>query len=217
MNSITELNLSLHPNNQIEILSHEEFKQRILKPLNGYSPTILEQVVAKITKCENIGDGYRFEVSKTKKKKIIEVHTNGRIFINQNRYDEHFDSNSGRYRYNLHGSSVYVEKLIGIGYLFEINEFPSSLGNLVVNVMDCSANYNTAEQLGIKQDFSLDNLEFTLNTRNSSHGKLCTALFKRIGKVYRTSANDLELIQAIQLKDDKYIINYLDEHCVRIK
>jgi hypothetical protein len=81
------------------------------------------------------------------------------------------------------------------------DELPDTFSGLTINVLDGSGNIYTAEYLGIKPDYRLCNLEWTLNLDNLNHGRMIKGMYKRTGHVHRFSANDIQLYQLYQTKD----------------
>ena len=92
---------------------------------------------------------------------------------------------------------VTVERLIKVAHAVETDSLPYELHHLSVNVMDLSGNESTANKLGVNQDFSLDNLEWTPKEINLAHPKTVLKIKELTGKLYRIPANDLKLPQIV--------------------
>lgn len=215
MNSISELNQSLCSDNQLQIVTLEEFK-RLHK--GNRNSTKFERFVASIKKVEDVGDGYRFTIDNGNGTiKTLSALTNGLVTFNDGTFRYNLDTNKGHYRVNCNNNTILVEKLIGLGKLIIDDELPNSFRGLCVNVLDASGNPFTAQKLGIKVDLSLRNIEWTLNDWNFKHGRRVVKFFKETGHVYRISANDKEFAEAYQLKTNEEILEYVSTHCEQVK
>jgi hypothetical protein len=210
--TITELNNTLKKEAQIETITFEEFKK-----LHKSQGSKLDRMVASIKSVEPMEDGYELHIDNFNDgEKVIKVRHNGKVSINGSSYRELVDNKSMHLRINHNNNSIVVEKLIMICKCIVDNELPIRFRGLCVNVMDGSGNIMTANELGIKPDYSIENLEWTLSYRNLIHGKKIYGLFKTTGRVYRYSANDELLNQIYVTRDEEQIKEYMNDNYVTV-
>ena len=107
-----------------------------------------------------------------------------------------------------------IERLIAIFIDYYNNELKDSYLDLEANVMDGSGSKYTADELNIMPDFSPDNLELCLKSKNASHGQLIRRLAYITGNVYRFSVTDLDMLYKL-MDDGNPTGNYskLKEYC----
>ena len=123
----------------------------------------------------------------------------------------------GRVKLKIEGIEMYLERLILIGCDIANGEVAISYKGWEANVMDGSGNRETAEKLGIKQNYSPENLEWCLKHDNAVHGNMIKKLSKITGKVYRFSANDRNLTALYQSKQNRKLCQYCSTYLKRIK
>ena len=76
----------------------------------------------------------------------------------------------------------------------------------------------TAKELGIPYNIHEDNLEWTSNDRNFAyHGRAIKKIYKKLGKVYRFSANDSAVFDALAMDNDKWLEHYMMINYRRVK
>lgn len=82
------------------------------------------------------------------------------------------------------------------------------------NIMDCSANINTAEKLGIEAyNFTPNNIEWCSKSDNGKHGTFMDYIYKQFGRVYAISALD-----PIIKMDRRWVtLEHLDRYYRRVK
>jgi len=210
--TITELNNTLKKEAQIETITFEEFKR-----LHKSQGSKLDRMVASIKSVEPMEDGYELHIDNFNDgEKVIKVRHNGKVSINGSSYRELVDNKSMHLRINHNNNSIVVEKLIMICKCIVDNELPIRFKGLCVNVMDGSGNIMTANELGIKPDYNIENLEWTLSYRNLIHGKKIYGLFKTTGHAYRYSANDELLNQIYVTRDEEQIKEYMNNNYVTV-
>ena len=203
INGIEELNKSLCEEAQISIINHQQFK------LMHYDKgSKFERLVAHINYVTPLNDGYQIILDNGK---VICAYFNGECTIGD-KHANHIDFKSGHNRLVINNNSLVVEKLILTAKAVYDNALPVSFKGLCVNVKDGSGSIFTAMELGIQQNFRLNNLEWTLNSRNLVHGRYIKKLHKIVGKAIRFSANDLKLYQLLQLKNKVAVQNYVAEN-----
>lgn len=115
-----------------------------------------------------------------------------------------FSERNGHRRIQLFGSSVSLERFVAVAYDIAMNQLASSYKTLAANVMDGSGNSATARELGIKTNYSPENIEWCSTGENSRHGNLIKPIYKITGHAYRFSYKDckkIELIDPDKLKD----------------
>lgn len=208
MLGIKELNKTLERETRIKLVDFETFK----KLHQGNEKSLkLDRAVAKIDiviKCEK---GYLIKFNDGTS---CGVWYSGHMNKNGNNPTRNIDTNSGRVRINNFGNiantSMYPEKIIGICDCILRDELPITFKGLVVNVMDGSGTDEAAAELGIAYNLHEDNLEWTLNKRNMVyHGGAIRHLKEITGHVYRFSANDKALYEALELKNEAWIKHYM--------
>ena len=214
MNTIQNLNESLSSVNQIEVISHEKFKQI---HFDNPESTLFERFIASVDRVEEVENGYKFIYTKNGRTHKLFVNFNGESKCSE-KTEYKLNVDNGHVRVTKIGTSIFVEKLIGTAWLILIDELPKSFRGLCVNVMDCSGNFDTIEKFGLeKMDLSLDNLEWTLNSRNLVHGRMMHDIFNEIGDVYRISANSTVFAEAWSLKNYNIINLYLKNIYEQVK
>ena len=210
--TISELNKTLTEEAQIETISFEEFKQ--LHKSNGSK---LDRMVASIKSVEPIANGYKLIIKKYNgNEKEIMILFNGKVSINGSAFKELVDTKSMHLRVNHNNNSIVVEKLIMICKCIIDNELPIRFKGLCVNVMDGSGSLTTADELGVKPDYNIENLEWTLNYRNLLHGKKIYGVYNLTEHVYRYSANDDALNQVWATQNSEEIKKYLEANYVTV-
>lgn len=216
MLGIKELNKTLEKETRIKLVDFETFKKL---HLGNTKSTKLDRAVAKIDmviKCEK---GYLI--------KFIDgtswgVWYSGHMNKNGHTPTRNIDAATGRIRQNNFGNiantSMYPEKLIGICDCILRDELPISYHGVVVNVLDGSGKDDTAAELGIPYNIHEDNLEWTLDDRNfHQHGRAIKKLKDITGHVYKFSANDKALYEALQLKNNAWIKHYMMMNYKKVK
>lgn len=210
--TITELNNTLSQESKIQVIPFRQFKQ-----LHNGKGTKLEKMVASINNVVPTEDGYKININNYRGgEKIIQIKEDGKVSINGSAFRELVDANSLHLRVNHNNNSIVIEKLMLICKCIVDDELPVSFRGLCVNVMDGSGNIMTADELGIKPDYRLENLEWTLTYRNSTHGNKIKALNKLTGHVYRYSANDDTLYQIFVTQSSDNIKKYLEANYVTV-
>lgn len=210
--TINQLNQSLAKEAQITTVTFHVFKS-----LHLNKGTKLEKMIASIRKVVQLTDGYEIHINNYNgSEKIIIVKFNGSVSINGSTFRQLVDAKSMHLRINHINNSIIIEKLIGICECILHDELPMSMRGLCVNVMDGSGNIITADELGIKTSYHPENLEWTLNYRNATHGRNIKKLFNITGKVYRYSANDDTLNQVLATKDSNKIKEYMKQNYVAV-
>lgn len=212
---LVRFNSTLEPQAQKRIVTFDDYKLLHGGKKTAADKLTYEATIASIESVEKKPAGY---IIKFNGGKELSVLYNGMTILTENGnttyggYDpfgnNHRNLDKGHFRVNLNGQSFIIEKLIGICECILADKLPDSFNGLTVNVKDGSGNIYTAEYLGIKPDYSLDNLEWTLNLDNLSHGRIIKGMYKRTGHVYRFSANDTELYQLYQTKDTTILKKY---------
>ena len=212
-------NETLKKDAQKKIITFSEYKKLHSEEKTEKEVLTYEATIASIESVEAVKCGY---IIKFDFDKIVTVLFSGTIIIETGGrttyggYEPNGTSNKnidkGHVRLNLNGQSFCIEKLIGICECILADELPETFSGLTVNVLDGTGNIYTAEWLGLKPNYSLDNLEWTLNLDNLTHGRMIKGMYKRTGRVYKFSANDEELIQVYQTKDN----DALKEYCKKL-
>ena len=212
--TLRDYNKTVEKGLRVKILTMNEFRvEHVISEKKD-----LDYVVAHIGNVIKHEHGYKI---------IFKNRTSLMVF-----YDGHFQKNNdkpirhlnkGRVRINNIGNygynaSITPEKIIGICDCILRNELPSSFKNLVVNVMDGSGSDKTCEELGLKYNIHEENLEWTNSDRNFIyHGRAISKIYKKLGKVYRFSANDSNIFDAIATNNYKWVDHYLMMNYKRIK
>ena len=206
--SITQLNLTLSEEAQIQVVSFEDFKK-----LHKEHGTKFERMIANIDYIKRIQNGYEFGIYNIKgKHKKVEVFNNGTVSINDSWPDKLYDYASGHLRININNNSILVEKMILTCEAILNDELPSSFKNLCVNCKNGCGSVYTANALGLQSDYSLDNLEWTLSFRNLIHGRYIKKVYEVTNMPYKFSANDYKLFEILALNNDEEIKKYLEEN-----
>lgn len=206
--SITDLNSTLCAEDQFKVVNRYTFK-KMHRPRPS---STLDGLVARIRNIVSIANGYDIEFHDGTH---VTVFFNGGIRKNYGYIKCRYSSTDTHSRIvNLLGynTSLFAEKLIGICKSWIDDELPVSFTNLVVNVKDGSGAKNTANRLGIPVDLNPNNLEWTIRNRNSCHGGMLIGMAKRTGRVYRFSANDVNIPVKYDVKDDDALRDYMDAH-----
>lgn len=210
--TIQELNNTLAEEAKIETITFEEFRK-----LHKSQGSKLDRMVASINSVKHMEDGYELHIDNFKGgEKVVKVRHNGKVSINGSSFRELVDNKSMHLRINHNNNSIVVEKLIMICKCIVDNELPIRFKGLCVNVCDGSGNIITANELGIKPDYSIENLEWTLNYRNLLHGRKIRGLYDLTGHVYRYSANDEALNQIYATKNEEQIKEYMNNNYVTV-
>ena len=130
---------------------------------------------------------------------------------------------SGRVSIPSHGAGL--SKIIGNGSrypermvlgMYNVNKdtMLDSYDDYQANVMDCSANMNTAEKLGIEAyNFTPNNIEWCSRSDNSKHGTFMDYIYKQFGRVYAISALD----PIIKMDKRWLTLEHLDRYYRRVK
>lgn len=111
-------------------------------------------------------------------------------------------------------SSINPERmLLGIHSINE-DTMLDSYDNYEANVMDCSANINTAEKLGIEAySFTPNNIEWCSKSDNGKHGDFMRYIYEQFGRVYAISALD-----PIIKMDKRWVtLEHLDRYYRQVK
>lgn len=110
--------------------------------------------------------------------------------------------------------TISPERMILGMYSVNKDTMLDSYDDYQANVMDCSANMNTAEKLGIRAyNFTPNNIEWCSKSDNTSHGKFMRYIYKKFGRVYAISALD-----PIIKMDKRWVtLEYLDRYYKRVK
>lgn len=195
--TIKDLNETLDQQLKLRIMSFKQF-QKQYRHLGRC--TCLDAAVAHTDKVEKLDNGYKFYFDDGH---TFCVYYTGEMQKDNGRAVKNYDRSSGRIRinhFNQFNTSMYPEKAIGIAWCILNNQMPESFDGLAVNVMDGSGNEVTAMLLGIPYNIKENNLEWTLNKRNSRHGQSIINMFRITGHVYKYSANDDALYDALDIK-----------------
>lgn len=124
---------------------------------------------------------------------------------------------SGHIRVLLAGTSITLERLMMILDALYKNEIPAEFGCLEVNVMDLSGSKYTCEKLGLKQNFSPENLEWTLKDLNTAHSWTVHRINKVLGKKVKISANDMYLHTLVALEKFDEVEKYIKDNELEIE
>lgn len=204
MNTIRELNKTLEVDARIPVTTVKQFKL-----LHKNTPSSkIDGLVRRIESVEKLTDGYKisFDSGDT-----LAVRYDGAINKNGTGYKFNIDAHTGHNRIKVlnYNSSLYPEKIIGICDAVLKDCLPISFKGLVVNSMDGSGSFITADKLGIKPCFIPENLEWTTISRNSWHGTKILKIAEKVNAVYRFSANDQALIDAWDTKNKLWLKHYM--------
>ena len=124
---------------------------------------------------------------------------------------------SGHIRVLLAGTCITLERLmLALDALYK-NEIPAEFGCLEVNVMDLSGNKNTCKKLGLVQNFSPENLEWTLQNLNKAHSWTVRRIKKVLGKKVKISANDMYLHTLVALEKFDEVEKYIADNGLEIE
>lgn len=208
--SIKNLNKTLPKGLKLKIVTFDNFKNIH----SNTSCSTLNGLIKRIDKVEKLTDGWKATLIDGSS---LAVNYAGQFSKNGKKYKTSYYDGRSRVLFNSYNASLYPEKWIGICKAIYDNELPVSFDNITVNVMDGSGNIYTAHDLGIPYNIHEENLEWTTSARNSTHGNSIKKLFEYTGKVYRFSANDLHLYDALALKNIAWIKHYAMNNCIRIK
>lgn len=110
--------------------------------------------------------------------------------------------------------SRYPERMVLGMYNVNKDTMLDSYDDYQANVMDCSANMNTAEKLGIEAyNFTPNNIEWCNRYDNGKHGTFMDYIYKQFGMVYAISALD-----PIIKMDRRWVtLEHLDRYYKRVK
>lgn len=124
---------------------------------------------------------------------------------------------SGHIRVLLAGTCITLERLMFTLDALYKNEIPAEFSHLDVNVMDLSGNKNTCKKLGLVQNFSPENLEWTLRDLNRTHSCTVRKIKKVLGKKVRISANDMYLQTLVALEKFDKVEKYIEDNGLEIE
>lgn len=216
--TLQDLNNSISQDLKIETVTFKQFKEL---HKNDDSMTF-DSFVARISKVERIENGFEMHFVNGRWARIW---YDGTMQKNEYKPVKHYDK--GRIRMNqidgYYNSSVCPEKLIGICDCILEDTLPSKfdLGNgqsLVVNIMDGTGNLETSMELGVQMDLHENNLEWTTNKHNFCiHGRNIKRLFRMTKHVYRFSANDKYLFDAVALNNVEKVKAHLEANYELVK
>ena len=201
MKGIKNLNRTLNRVLRYKVMKFKDFKKmyghcNCWESLNG--------AIAHIEAVERDTYGYKFTFESGD---TLRVYFTGHFQKNNMNPVRNIDNRSGRVRinqFNGFNTSMFPEKAIGIAELILNDELPHTFDGLAVNVMDGSGNDLTAWQLGIIYDVHPENLEWTLIRRNTRHGQAIKKLAEITGHVYKFSANDDVIYDALDVKKHQH-------------
>ena len=216
--TLQDFNNSVAQELKIEIVTFKQFKELH----KNDDPMTFDSLVTRISKVERIENGYEMHFVNGR---WVKVWYDGTIQRNGYKPVKNYDK--GRIRMaHIDGclnSSVYPEKLIGVCDCILEDTLPSKfdLGNnqsLVVNIMDGTGNLETSMELGVQMDLHENNLEWTTSKHNFClHGRNIKRLFRMTKHVYRFSANDKYLFDAIALNNVEKVKAHLEANYELVK
>lgn len=212
MNTIKQLNKTLEADARIKVVTVNQFKM-----MHKNTPSSkIDGLVRRIESVEKLLDGYKitFDSGDT-----LAVRYDGAINKNETGYKFNIDAHTGHNRIKIlnYNASLYPEKIIGICDAYLKDCLPASFKGLVVNSMDGSGSFITADKLGIIPDFREINLEWTTISRNSSHGNKILKIAEKIEAVYRYSANDKVINDAWDTHSKMWLKHYMMNNYIKIK
>ena len=121
------------------------------------------------------------------------------------------ETNSGHLRTTVsypRQTSIFLERLMLIAHCIYNDCLPSSLDGVSCNVKDSSG--SVANEFGAEYNISPDNLEFCTVSMNSKAYQTAKKLYELTGRLYRISAYDVVLHEAVfnrPLRDVLWYIN----------
>lgn len=127
---------------------------------------------------------------------------------------KHFRANcSGLYE-NSNVGTISIERMLAGLYNAGQDQLLKDYRNYAANVMDGSANPNTAKKLGIKEfNFSLNNIEWCSGDDNTTHIRKMREINIKYGRAYAISALD-----PLWTLDSEWItLTHLDTYYRRVK
>ena len=212
MNNIIRLNNEMKDTCKelgYKTVSFNEFKKIHMDESSGR-----DMAICHITKMERLQNGviFTFDTGET-----VTALYDGAVFKN-NKKSSYMQ---GRQRVNNIGgynanSSTLAEFIIALQSCFIFDTFPATFKNVVVNVLDGSANEETSDKLGCKIDCSLENIEWTTMSRNSRHGQIVKKLRKNNCISYKFSSWDDQLLNISKCHDfDTLKLNIIMNHIIR--
>lgn len=178
----------------------------------------IERAIAKFTVSRIEDNNGKFEgyVANLHNVPYIKICANGQVFRYQWWHDAWAESKSkfkkGHSRVSLVNSSITLERLMFTLDAIYKNEIPAEFSCLEVNVMDLSGNKNTCKKLGLVQNFSPENLEWTIKDLNRAHSWTVHKIKKVLGKKVRISANDMYLQTLVALEKFDKVEKYLEDN-----
>lgn len=178
----------------------------------------IERAIAKFTVSRIEDNNGKFEgyVANLHNVPYIKICANGQVFRYQWWHDAWAESKSkfkkGHSRVSLVNSSITLERLMFTLDAIYKNEIPAEFSCLEVNVMDLSGNKNTCKKLGLVQNFSPENLEWTIKDLNRAHSWTVRKIKKVLGKKVRISANDMYLQTLVALEKFDKVEKYLEDN-----
>lgn len=214
--TIKDLNDTLDKQLRLKVMSFKQFKE---KYRHLGRRTCIDAAIAHTDKVEKLDNGYKFYFDDGH---TFCVYYTGEMQKDNGRAVKNYDRSSGRIRmnqFNQYNTSMYPERAIGIAWCIMNDHMAESYDGLTVNVMDGSGNEATARMLGIPFNLTESNLEWTLIKRNTKHGNYIFKLLEVTGHVYRYSANDAALYDALDIKCRKplWLRHYLRNNYEAVK
>lgn len=216
--TLQDFNNSVAQDLKIEIVTFKQFKELH----KNDDQTTFGNFVTRISKVEKIENGYEIHFTNGK---WARVWYDGTMQKNGGKPVKHYDGDRIRMNYidGFFNSSMYPERLIGICDCILEDTLPSKfdLGDgksLVVNIMDGTGSLDTSIKLGVKMDLHENNLEWTTSKHNFCiHGRNIKTVFKMTKHVYRFSANDKYLFDAIAVNDVEKVKKHLEANYELVK
>lgn len=216
--TLQDFNNSIAQDLKIEIVTFKQFKELH----KNDDQMTFDNFVTRISKVEKIENGYEIHFTNDRWARVWYDGTMQKIGCKP---VKHYDRDRIRMNYidGCFNSSMYPERLIGICDCILEDTLPSKfdLGDdksLVVNIMDGTGSLDTSIKLGVKMDLHENNLEWTTSKHNFCiHGRNIKTVFKMTKHVYRFSANDKYLFDAIAVNDVERVKEHLEANYELVK
>lgn len=221
---------------ETEVVSFEEFKSMYENSTNAYLSILAHisrlEYLDYVTPAKNMDDitGIYAEVNNAKKTKMY-IQTDG---ATHTRYKKgitvaemvagakyhyigsrlHFKANcSGLFEHSNSGT-ILIERILAGLHNAGQNRLLKDYRHYVANVMDGSANPDTAQKLGIAEyNFALNNIEWCIKKDNSTHIDKIMEINKKYNRVYAISALD----PLWDLDSEWITLTHLDTYYKRVK
>jgi hypothetical protein len=221
---------------EIDVVSFEEFKSMYERSTNGYL-----NILAHISRLDYVGYaisernlddimGIYAEVDNKQKTKmyiqtdgatntkyrknitIAEMAAGAKYHYKKSRL--HFKANCSGLFENSNVGTISIERMLAGLHNAGQNRLLKNYINYEANVMDCSANPDTAKKINIEPfNFSLNNIEWCSSDDNKKHMGKIDKINKKYNRVYAISALD----PLWDLDSEWITLTHLDTYYRRIK